>query len=143
MPNAAGLATAARSNHYLRRALEQLPEYTQAVELRAAVVAAQRDLRNVEPVPNPASAAQLDDFLAAVARRAGDMAVFDAQRGALASLRGEVDNQINSLVAMQSAPVLASLAGDLADLMAEVRQAAGQLGGARNAAQAIAAGSEG
>lgn len=142
MPNAAGLAAVARTNPYLRRALDKFPEYAQAVELRAAVITAQRELRGTAAVPNATDAGQLGEFLAAVERRTLDQLVFEAKRGALMSLRGEIDNQLPSIITVHCDAILGSLAEDFAQLMAEVTNVATQLNGARNAAEAIAGNTE-
>jgi len=143
MPNAAGLAAVARTNEYLRRALDEFPEYARAVELRAKVVQAQRELRGVSAVPSPTDADGLDEFLAAVEQRAVDELAFESKRRALISLRGELDTQLPSLIAVHADAVLGSLADDFATLMAEVSTIATQLNGARNASEAIERGAEG
>ncbi|MCA2248823.1 hypothetical protein JF729_13635 [Mycobacterium intracellulare] len=142
MPNAAGLAAVARTNEYLHRALDEFPEYARAVELRAKVVHAQRELRGVSAIPSPTDADGLDEFLAAVERRAVYRLVFEAKQGALMSLRGELDNQLPSLIAVHADAILGSLAADFAALMAEVTSVASELNGARNASEAIAHGAE-
>ncbi|MBZ4558585.1 hypothetical protein GBO17_14230 [Mycobacterium avium subsp. hominissuis] len=142
MPSASGLAAAARTNPYLHRALADFPEYSRAVELRAKVIQAQRELRGVAAVPNPADAAGLDEFLAAVERRTLDELAFEAKRRALMSLRGEIDNRLPSIIAVHADAILASLAADFATLMTEVESVATELRGARNASEAIAHGAE-
>jgi hypothetical protein len=142
MPNAAGLASAARGNEYLKRALEPFPDYAQAVELHMAVIQAQRELRGVGAVPNPTDADGLNDFLAAVEQRAIDELAFESKRRALMSLRGELDNRLPSLIAVHADAILGSLADDFEQLMAEVSSIATQLNGARNASEAIERGAE-
>lgn len=142
MPNAAGLAAAARTNEYLRRALEPFPDYATAVELRAKVITAQKELRGVGVVPSPADAAGLDDFLAAVEQRTLDELAFEAKRRALMSLRGEIDNRLTSVITVHSDAILASLASQFATLMEEVRSVAAELHGATTAGDAIARGTE-
>lgn len=142
MPNAAGLAAVARTNEYLCRALDQFPEYARAVELRAKVLQAQRELRGVSAVPSPIDADGLDEFLAAVERRTVDRLVSEAKRGALMSLRGEIDNQLPSILWVHCDAILGSLAADFAALMADVTGVASQLNGARNASEAIERGAE-
>lgn len=142
MPNADSLAVAARSNDYLSRALNALPGYREAIELRAKVVQAQRELRGIPPVESPTTADGLDDFLDAVGRAEIDRAVFEAQRGALASLRGELDSRITSLTQRHSNAALTVLADAFADLLADVNRVAEELDGARTAAEAIANGTE-
>ncbi|GAB1811121.1 hypothetical protein [Mycobacterium sp. MUNTM1] len=142
MPNAAGLAAVARTNEYLRRALEEFPDYATAVELRAKVIQAQRELRGVSTVPSPTNVDGLDEFLAAIERRTVDQLVFKAKHGALVSLRGEIDNQLPSILTVHCDAILGSLAADFSTLMADVTSVATQLNGARNASEAIAHGAE-
>lgn len=112
MPNAANFAAVARSNNYLRRALEEFPDFMRAVELHDAVTLAQRELPGVGTVPSPAEADGLDDFLDAVGRNAVDRFTFEAKRGALMSLRGETNGRIGSVVSTHSEAILESLAED-------------------------------
>lgn len=142
MPNAAGLAAVAKGNEYLRRALDEYPEYAMTVELRAAVVQTQRELRGVRAVPSPANADGLDEFLAAVEQRTIDELVFEAKRRALMSLRGEVDNRLSSLLTVHGDAILGSLASDFAALMDEVESVATELNRATTASEAIARNAE-
>lgn len=142
MPNAANLAASARTNEYLRRALDPFPDYAQAIELRARVIQAQRELRGVGAVPNPETADGLEDFLASVEQRTLDELAFEAKRRALMSLRGEIDNRLPSILTMHCDAILGTLADEFAQLIAEVTTVAEELDGARNASEAIERGTE-
>lgn len=142
MPNAASLAAVARTNEYLRRALDEYPEYARAVELRAAVVQAQRELRGVGAVSSPDDAAGLDEFLTSVEQRTLDELAFEAKRRALMSLRGEIDNRLSSVITVHGDAILTSLASQFATLMEEVGSVAAELHGATTAGDAIARGTE-
>lgn len=131
------------ANAYVQAAVESLDGYMDAMAL---VDAAQKALDN--PPTAPDVPAKLDPFVsgkieeawidAKLSRRA-ELARLEQRRAALQDFRHEAQRRAESLVATKLDTILGALNGELTKLLVEASKAAEQLGGARTAAEAVAA----
>lgn len=130
----------AAGNPYLQAALSTVPDYERLTALRAKVIARQASLhRPAEAPARPADADEnLDEWLSAAVQASEAHRIWEVQRGALGSLRGEVEHCLEGLPQLHSDELLGSLAHDLALLMADCHGVVDQLHGASTAADAIA-----
>jgi hypothetical protein len=130
----------AKTNNYFRRAVDT-QEYRDAVALLETALQHRSSLPAVNlPPQQPDRPAGLDDWLTAVATAKAAEQDREIRFNALTSLISICHNQIAAVVDVMPDRVLHALATDMAELMSQVDDAVGRLGGARTANEVIAAG---
>lgn len=130
---AARVIERAASNQFYRTAVEAIPGYREAVELRHKALRLRGGLPVTAWPPMPTSAADdLPAWLDSIAAAAGQDRDRAAQQDALTALIGDCDRNIQGAVAIADR-LLAPLGADMQRLMSEVAAAVKRLDGAHTA----------
>jgi hypothetical protein len=142
MASAMTIIRQAAGNEYLARALQNVGDYQALVEMRDDVQAKLDSLVGAPLPPNPVRPDQLDDWLAASVTAAEQQRIADQQHRILTGLLTECTHGVDSIVGVGADAMLASLAADLNEVMAEVDTVATKLKSASTPAEAIERGVE-
>ncbi|MCW2652680.1 MAG: Uncharacterized protein JWR32_3656 [Mycobacterium sp.] len=139
--NVLSIMARARGNSYLARAIGEITDYVQAVALREKALKRQQALPAVQWPSQPVSVEDdVDMFLSGVAAAVADERTREAQALALANVVRSCNSVIEQTLTVHADRILKSLHTDMRQLFTDVDEVVGLLRGARNAEQAITAG---
>jgi hypothetical protein len=117
-------------NKYLRAAVEQIPQYVDAVTLRKAALARQQSLPGMRWPDPPGIPDDLDAFLAGVAEADAAERARTVQYNALANVVTRCNSAIEGVLWANADQLPRSLNGDLRQLFTDVDAAVARLRGA-------------